>query len=137
VSPVLVSPSELFEAMDRFYHRGDDRAIGLPDDDGPSLRAGIDATPEVEESLFRELSEIDESGSETDESESEIDESEEKPSPETESAPAPAETPVEASDEGTNRTILRALCHLLIEKGVIQREELQVLVQSIQQPEAD
>jgi hypothetical protein len=149
VSPVLVSPSELFEAMDRFYHRGQERAIGLPDeveaDPESGMRAGVDATPLVQESLFREISEIEESEGDAP---AEADVGSEAPSDDQSEATAEAgaepvrpepvpEPPVESPDEGTNRMILRALCHLLIEKGVIAREELQQLVQSIQQQEGD
>jgi len=149
VSPVLVSPSELFEAMDRFYHRDQGRAIGLSDEVGTApedgLRAGVDATPVVQESLFPEISEIEESEGDAP-GEAETEASSDAGSEVTGDVAAEAEPepvhpepvpPVESPDEGTNRMILRALCHLLIEKGVIAREELQQLVQSIQQQEGD
>ncbi len=53
--------------------------------------------------------------------------------PPLESVPAqPPPTPDEGPEEATNRTILRALCHLLIEKQLISREELHALVASQQ-----
>jgi hypothetical protein len=37
-----------------------------------------------------------------------------------------------AREDTTDRTILRALCHLLIDKQLIGREELRALVESLQ-----
>ena len=115
IRPVLVSPSELCEAIDRFYHRGgEDRGLDL--EQGPAReRAGVEHAPVIEESLFQDLSEI--GATEI------VDEPASEPEPE----PAVA-TP----GPDSHGTILRALCHLLIEKDVISREELQDLVRTLE-----
>ena len=110
IQPVMVSPSELVEAIDRFYRR-DAGAIELEEGRGGSR---AQTAPNVQESLFREVRE--EVG--------ELDTPEPRPKPAT-AAPAARD------DEATHRTILRALCHLLIDKGVIQKDELQQLVASL------
>ena len=116
VQPVLVSPSELCEAIDRFYHRAEEflssSSSGLDlETDGARRRTGVEHTPNVEESIFPDLGEI-------------------------ESSPAGDPAPPPAADEGpedaANRTILRALCQLLIEKQLISREELHALVESLE-----
>jgi len=113
IQPVLVAPSELCEAIDRFYRgrggAGGDRSLDL--DAGPEAPvAGIDRVPMVEESLFHDLSELEASRADA-------------------PAPAPASR---ARADTSHATILRALCHLLIDKGVISREELQTLVRSLE-----
>ncbi len=117
VQPVLVSPSELCEAIDRFYTRdgesfsgGRSLELGEPD-------SGDEDQPIVHESSFRDLTipgdpktlELDEASA--------------------------IETSLEASDDATSRTILRALCHLLIENGVIDRDELSDLVKQLHERE--
>ena len=88
--------------------------------EGPgTASAGVDTTPEVQESLFREVSPFEEF-----EPASELE-------PEHFADGADASDASEASD-GTNRTILRALCHLLIEKQVIGRDELRALIRSLE-----
>lgn len=121
VQPVLVSPSELCEAIDRLY-RGERGIDFEPDSDDPDagpIGAGVDEMPLVQESLFREV------GGEV-------------PSAEAQAPPAP-EPSVSSSEaaEDAHRTILRALCQLLIEKQVIRRDELQALVRSLQEPDPD
>ena len=73
IRPVLVSASELCEAIDRFYHRPDSAwtsesseaqewtlSEGRGEKPGPALQRGIQSIPEIQESLFREVSGIDE-----------------------------------------------------------------------------
>ena len=121
VQPVLVSPSELCEAIDRLYHRRGERGIDFdPDDAEPAseaLRAGVDEAPRVQESLFREV------GGEID--------------PASEATPTQPDAARAGADDAAHHTILRALCQLLIEKRVIARDELQALVRSLQQPDRD
>jgi type IV pilus assembly protein PilB len=113
VQPVMVSPSELCEAIDRFYHRGEAGSGELVSEPGPSAHPpGVDARVEVHESLFPEVSANPE-----DSGTLEL----------CEEAPVREASPAAAGD-ATNRTILRALCYLLIEKGVISKDELQGLV---------
>jgi hypothetical protein len=114
VRPVLVAPSELNEALDRLYRRRK-APVGIDLDDsrgGQSLElaapVGGDGATAVEESLFRDLSRS-------------------SAFEEPRSAPEPAPD----ASEAAHRTILRALCQLLIDKRVIGREELQSLVRSI------
>ena len=80
----------------------------------------MDTTPEVQESLFREVSAFEPS------------------EPASEQEPEHFADGADASDasdasEATNRTMLRALCHLLIEKQVIGRDELQALIRSLEE----
>lgn len=122
IQPVLVSPSDLAEAIDRFYRRVEQRAVSFEspgsgldlETRGTCRRTGFEHTPNLEESLFPDVDEID-SG------------------PPIETEPAPPEPPEagETPAEATSRTILRALCHLLIEKQVIGRDELRSLVESL------
>ncbi len=121
VQAVLVSPSGLWEAIDRLYRRPVDRAISLSGGAaGPDTpTAGVDTAPEVQESLFREVSAFEPS------------EPASEQEPEHFADGADAWDASEAS-EGTNRTILRALCHLLIEKQVIGRDELRALIRSLE-----
>lgn len=120
VQPVLVSPSELCEAIDRFYRPAEERSLDVDTPEsgldleagGRPPKTGVDHTQRVEESLFPDLDEID--------SQRKV-EARAKPA----AAPDPA-------DESTNRIILRALCQLLVEKQLISREELQRVVESLQ-----
>lgn len=122
IQPVLVAPSELCEAIDRFYRCVEERAVALDTpDSGLDLegaafqRTGVEHTPNVEESLFPDLDEIASAA------------------PAEVPAQAPAEAPITPDpEEGTNRTILRALCQLLVEKQVIDRRELHELVEALQ-----
>jgi hypothetical protein len=149
IQPVLVSPSELCEAIDRFYHRS--QAAPTVGASSPRPSAGAPATPieaaalveaaaPIEESLFQEISALGGDAAE-DDTEPEIPDDfgpllENEAGPDVRAQPAPesqaavefASEPVEA----TNRTILRALCELLIEKGVITRQELVARVRSLQ-----
>ncbi len=119
VQAVLVSPSGLCEAIDRLYRRPVDRAIslsgGAAGSGGPT--AGVGATPEVQESLFREVSAFEEFEPASEQEQEHFDDGS------------------DGSDglDGTHRTILRALCHLLIEKQVIGRDELQALIRSLEE----
>ena len=120
VQPVLVSPSELCEAIDRLYRPAGE---GEPEtDEMPPIshHTGVDATPVVHESLFRDLSDPNDSGT------LEL-------ADEVAGGPAPEAEPVDAGEDATHGTILRALCHLLIDKGVIEREELTELVRRLQE----
>jgi hypothetical protein len=124
VKPVLVSPSELCEALDRFYHRGD-RALPM---EGEGAAAGGDAESSpsaapsaagslVRESLFRatsdtELEAIGDTGTSAD--------------------AGGADAGGRANGQETNQVILRALCQLLIEKGLIGRDELQARIREAQ-----
>ncbi len=120
VQPVLVAPSGLAEAIDRFYRRG---VIAL---DAP-VRAGVDAMPEVHESLFRSLSsESDPGASGTLELR---EEAPAEPAPPVAEASRPVEPDAPPHEgDAASATILRALCQLLVEKGVIERDELARLV---------
>jgi hypothetical protein len=132
VQPVMVSPSDLCEAIDRFYRRtpadelgvggGDAGSHSLGSDGATSYQAGVDVTPIVHESLFRDLSERDD----------------EAHGHAPDAAAISDAGPDEAESEGgadpdTHRTVLRALCHLLIEKGVIGPDELQERIRSLVQ----
>ncbi len=123
VQAVLVSPSGLCEAIDRLYRRPVDRAISLSDSAaGPGTpTAGVDTTPEVQESLFREVSVFEPSEA-----------SEQEPEHFADGGDAPDASDAWEASEGTNRTIIRALCHLLIEKQVIGRDELRALIRSLE-----
>ena len=120
VQPVLVSPSELCEAIDRFYRRGGDSFAGGRSIDLGSSEGDAENAPIVHESSFRDLS--NPAGSRTLERADDA-------------APA-VPAPAQGGDDTTSRTILRALCHLLIENGVIDRDELSALVKQLHEKEA-
>jgi hypothetical protein len=160
VQAVLVSPSGLCEAIDRLYRRPSDRSLGLSDDfsgaRGPV--AGVSATPDVHESLFPEVfdlgdadrTQVQESKPEPEleldpdpEPQLELDpdlefdsrpelEVDPEPQPEQVATDEPPADPAAQPSSDTTRTILRALCHLLIQKEVISREDLYTLVRSLE-----
>jgi hypothetical protein len=132
IHPVLVSPSELCEAIDRFYHRSSreltsaaegDESNGLSMDGAVARGAAAERAP-VHESLFREVGELQDS---TDD-----------PEIPTDFGPAtavgePASPGSAPAENDPSRTILRALCQLLIEKGVIAGDELQGRVRALEE----
>lgn len=129
VQPVLVSPSELCEAVDRFYHRGN--AIPEPIDVGEPVSArAMDGevsygvpTQNLQESLFREVAVPAESLEALPELPSERGAAVPTESPATTASDAPAEGPTKTGAD-PSQTILRALCQLLTEKQIISAEEL-------------
>jgi type IV pilus assembly protein PilB len=141
VRPALVAASELCEAIDRFYHRpasgstasegsGDAHGLeeGAGERGGAAIEAGISSMPEISESLFPELAESDEAAAGAARRLSdEADPGSRDPQP-----PAPTRDPAPAAstDQG-NRTVLHALCRLLVEKGVIGPEELGAVVREL------
>ena len=145
VQPVLVSPSELCEALDRFYHRrssvssAPDRAISLEGDPQSTEFSAEASVPLVHESLFPEVAAIE--WEETSPSAAAT-ESTQVPDPEAaEQSAEPAEQEAGATSntpvETVNRAILRALCELLTEKGLIDRAELHARVRAIRaQPDS-
>jgi hypothetical protein len=142
IGPVLVSPSELCEAIDRFYHRSSLTAETLGEGEspnalsmnGPALKgvAGQRAAAQIAESLIPDavsLGEISEDPKIPDDFEPrtvlEMEAAAAIATPGTPATPA-----VEVDDP--NRTILRALCQLLIEKGVLTTDELQARVRKLE-----
>jgi len=135
VQPVLVAPSALCEAIDRFYHRATAALNPLAVEDPPNalsldgeIRRGAAAGRSggtVEESLLREVESLDDRQDHDPEipSEFELDSVVAEPV-----APAVA---LDAARADPSRTILRALCQLLIEKQILGAEELQARVRQI------
>jgi len=140
VQPVLVSPSELCEAIDRFYHRGS-RSLNPVAGATPAHALSMDPRPargaaakrravdveEISESLFPDV------GGEEQQAEVELEvpaDLVEEASAEVEAVAVEAKRP--AADESSprsaggdpSRAVLRALCQLLVEKGVIGADEL-------------
>jgi hypothetical protein len=144
IRPVLVSASELCAAIDRFYHRPESgwtressEAQAWPLDEGgepnPASRdqAGIQSIPEIQESLFPEVAGIDAEASGAirrmaDESDSES----RATAPPVKTASDSTVAPVAGGEK--NRTILHALCRLLVEKQVIDRDELRKVVRELE-----
>jgi len=110
VKPVLMGPSELCEGIDRFY-----RGRGAPTEAGPpGVEPARPATEPPQEPAPEALAAPPRS-----------------PAPPRE-ASQPASRP--APGDAPTRVILRALTEVLVEKGLLTREELMERVQRLQEP---